>query len=178
MIKIDLRNLARDDQGVAIIELALVAPMLALVTIGIVDISNAFNHKLALEQGAQRAIEKIVQTTADSTVEATLAAEAVCQVNGTNAQGTCNTAPINTSNVTITFRLECIDSAGGIVSETSSSSSEFDNFVCGGSAVKQARYIQIAIKDRYSPVFLPHFAGYDKSDGKYPISAVAGMRTK
>lgn len=178
MITFDVRKLARDDQGAALIELAIVAPMLALVAIGIVDISNAFNHKLTLEQGAQRAIEKIIQTTADNTVEATLKAEAVCQVNGTNAQGVCNASPITTSNVTVTFRLECIDSAGGIVSEKSSNSSEFDNFVCSGSAVKQARYIQVAISDRYAPVFLTHFAGYDKSDGKYPISAVAGMRTK
>ena len=45
------------------IELALVAPVLALMVIGIVDMSNAFSRKLALEQGAQRASRKIMQTT-------------------------------------------------------------------------------------------------------------------
>ena len=34
-----------------------------LMTIGVVDISNAFGRKLTLEQAAQRAIEKIMQTT-------------------------------------------------------------------------------------------------------------------
>ena len=33
------------------------------MAIGIVDMSNAFSRKLTLEQGAQRAIEKIMQTT-------------------------------------------------------------------------------------------------------------------
>jgi len=56
-------KLFRNDRGAAIIELALVAPVLALMTIGIVDMSNAYSRKLGLEQGAQRAIEKIMQTT-------------------------------------------------------------------------------------------------------------------
>ena len=34
------------------------------MTIGVVDMSNAFGRKLALEQAAQRAIEKVMQTTA------------------------------------------------------------------------------------------------------------------
>ena len=54
-------RLLRDERGAAVIELALVAPVLALMVIGIVDISNAYSRKLALEQGAQRAIEKIMQ---------------------------------------------------------------------------------------------------------------------
>src|SRR5438876_373458 len=64
-----LFRLASDRRGAAVIELALVAPVMALMVIGIVDISNAFSHKLALEQGVQRAIERIEQTTADTTVE-------------------------------------------------------------------------------------------------------------
>ena len=67
------------------------------MVVGIVDMSNAFSRKLALEQGAQRAIEKIMQTTADDTVEDTFKNEAVCQVNGTNADGTCKTSPITTT---------------------------------------------------------------------------------
>src|SRR3982751_6612551 len=112
-------RLARDDRGAAVIELALVAPVLALMVIGIVDLSNAFSSKLALEQGAQRAIEKIMQTTEDETVEGTLKTEAVCQVNGTNADGTCKTSPITTANVTVTYRLECTAAGGAIATQTS-----------------------------------------------------------
>ena len=87
-------GLSRDKRGAVIIELAIVAPVLALMAIGVIDLSNAYSRKLALEQGAQRAIEKIMQTTADTTVEATLTNEALCQVNGTNTDGTCKTSPI------------------------------------------------------------------------------------
>src|SRR2546423_9329323 len=93
-----IKTLATSDRGAAVIELALIAPILGLMVIGIVDLSNAFSRKLALEQGAQRAIERIMQTTADDTVEGTLKTEVVCQVNGTNTNGTCKTSPITTAN--------------------------------------------------------------------------------
>ena len=80
MKTLHLRSLRADARGAAIIELALVAPILGLMVVGIVDMSNAFSKKLTLEQGAQRAIERIMQTTANDTVEGTLKTEAVCQV--------------------------------------------------------------------------------------------------
>src|SRR5438309_3226648 len=91
-----LTRLLGDTRGAAVIEMALVAPVLALGVIGIVDISNAYSRKLALEQGTQRAIEKIMNTTESSTVEATLADEVRCQVNGstttTSTSGSVTTA--------------------------------------------------------------------------------------
>ena len=99
-------QLRADERGAAVIELAMVAPMLALMTIGVVDLSNAYSRKLALEQGAQRAIEKVMQTTELDTVENTLKTEAVCQVNGME-NGVCKMSPISANNVTVTYRLEC-----------------------------------------------------------------------
>jgi Flp pilus assembly pilin Flp len=177
MKKKGIRKLAVDRQGVAIIELALVAPLIAVVAIGVIDLSNAFSRKLALEQGAQRAIEKIMQTTSTSTVEGTLAAEAICQVNGVNADGSCKTSPITASNVTISFRLECMDSGGGRSAQSSTSSTTFDSFTCGSGTVKQARYIQVALKDKYTPMFPAQYFG-NSDDKNYHFSAVAGMRTK
>ena len=116
-------HLRDDERGAAVIELAMVAPMLALMTIGVVDLSNAYSRKLALEQGAQRAIEKVMQTTELDTVENTLTTEAVCQVNGMNANGTCKTSPISAANVTVTYRLEC-NNSGAIVSSQSSTDSD------------------------------------------------------
>ena len=60
MTRLLMRKLFRDERATAIIELALVAPIVALTVIGIVDLSNGFSRKLGLEQGAQRAIEKIM----------------------------------------------------------------------------------------------------------------------
>ncbi|MFL6750311.1 MAG: TadE/TadG family type IV pilus assembly protein [Sphingomicrobium sp.] len=172
-----LLNLRADERGAAIIELALVAPVLALMTIGVVDMSNAYSRKLALEQGAQRAIEKIMQTTEIDTVEGTLKTEAVCQVNGTNTDGTCKTSPITISNVTVTYRLECTASGGGITSQTNTDSVAFDALTCPGGTVREARYIEANVTDKYTPMFPIHFLSWN-SDGTYHLQATAGMRTQ
>src|SRR3982750_3480101 len=109
-------RLFANNRGAAVIEMALVAPVLALGVIGIVDVSNAYSRKLALEQGAQRAVEKIMDTTENTTVETTLANEVQCQVNGsttatttsggtTTTTTTCNTS--STQSITVTWRLDC-----------------------------------------------------------------------
>jgi Flp pilus assembly protein TadG len=178
-------SLLADKAGVAVTELALVAPVLAVMTIGIVDISNAYSRKLALEQGAQRAIEKIMQTTANDTVEGTLASEAVCQVNGMNSDGTCKTSPITTSNVTVSWRRECTTAgsftttaAGTTTPATYTAATDYDNDPCNSNAA-EADYIQIYITDKYTPLFATHFgSSYNSAEGAYDISASAGMRIK
>lgn len=170
-------EIGADVRGAAVIELALIAPVLALTVIGIVDMSNAYSRKLALEQGAQRAIEKIMQTTGQTTVEGTLATEAVCQVNGVAADGTCNTSPITSSDVTVTYRLECTDSSGTVTVQTANDATTYNGLSCSGVAT-EARYIQVALTDKYYPMFPIHFASFTASDGSYHLGAVAGMRIK
>jgi Flp pilus assembly protein TadG len=165
-----------DERGAAVIELALIAPILALMVIGIVDMSNAFSKKLALEQGAQRAIERIMQTTASDTVENTLKTEVVCQVNGTTGS-TCNSTPITTSDVTVTYRLECTGSGGAITTQTSTDPVVFDAFTCASGTVSQARYLEVLVNDIYTPLFPIHFS-FINGDGTYHLSATAGMRTQ
>ncbi|MBO9579955.1 MAG: pilus assembly protein [Sphingobium sp.] len=170
-------KLFAEERGAAVVELALVAPILGMAVIGIVDMSNAYSRKLALEQGAQRAIEKIAQTTEDATVETTLATEAVCQVNGVNPDGTCKNSPITTSNVTVTWRLECTNSSGTTAVQSSTDPATYDAFTCGLGTVSQARYVQVAVTDKYYPLFPLHFSAFTNADSAYHISATAGMRT-
>ena len=177
MMRTLLSKLRRSERGAAVIELAMIAPILGLMIIGIVDMSNAFSKKLGLEQGAQRAIERIMQTTASDTVENTLKTEVVCQVNGTNTDGTCKTSPITTSNVTVTYRLECTDSGGSITSQTSTDADTFDAFTCASGTVSQARYLEVLVTDTYTPLFPIHFS-FINGDGTYHLSATAGMRTQ
>lgn len=174
-------DLLESERGAAVIELALVAPILAVLAIGMVDLSNAYSRKLALEQGAQRAVEKIMQTTEDETVENTLATEAICQVNGTNADGTCKTSPITTSNVTVTWRRECSNGSGTMSQApgspySTSADSDLPGNACPTGTVKEADYIQVALTDKYTPMFPLHFLAYN-ADGTYHISATAGVRT-
>jgi len=168
-----MRALRRDERGAAIIELAFIAPIFALGIIGVVDMSNAYSRKLALEQGAQRAIEKIMQTTGDDTVEGTLKTEVVCQVNGTNSDGSCKSSPITTDNVTVSDRLECTDGAGALTVKTGVDAADD----CDPGST-QARYISVHVTDEYTPMFSIHFSALDSSDSTYHISATAGMRTE
>jgi len=182
----DRIRLLVNDRGAAVIEMALVAPVLALGVIGIVDVSNAYSRKLALEQGAQRAVEKIANTTENATVEATLVNEVKCQVNGstttTTTSGgvsttttTCNTSP--TQNITVNWRLDC-KTGTSTVSTTTASSATYDTLVAGcASPSTRAGYVQVTVTDKYSPMFPIHFAAFDTSDSTYHISATAGVRT-
>jgi Flp pilus assembly protein TadG len=169
------RRLLRNQRGAAVIEMALIAPVLALGVIGIVDVSNAYSRKLALEQGAQRAVEKIMNTTETSTVEATLANEVQCQVNGVNADGTCKTSA--TQAITVTWRLDCTDSGGTVTTQTTTDSATYDLYTCAAGTVRQARYVQVDVTDKYSPMFPIHFAAFNAGDSTYHLSATAGVRT-
>jgi Flp pilus assembly protein TadG len=176
-----LSRLLNHERGAAVIEMAMVAPVLALGVIGIVDISNAYSKKLALEQGAQRAIEKIMDTTENSTVESTLASEAVCQVNGTTTSGgvtTCNSSPITTSNVTVTWRLDC-KVGGTTTSQSTTDSSVYDTALdtCKAAGGTRTGYVSVTVTDKYSPLFPIHFAPFNTGDSTYHLSATAGART-
>jgi Flp pilus assembly pilin Flp len=162
-----LRSLRADNRGAALIELALVAPVLALMTVGVVDLSNGFGRKLRLEQAAQRSIEKVMQTTGELSVEGTIANEAVCQYNGVDEDGECKQAPLTTDNVTVTHRLEC-DGVEKIVTEDDQDCAE-------GQA--ESRWIQVTVRVDYAPLFPVHFSGIDENN-KYRIEAIAGMRTE
>ena len=156
-------TLVREQRGAAMIELAFIAPVIALMTVGVVDLSNGFGTKLRVEQAAQRSIEKVMQTTGVTTVEDTIAAEAVCQYNGTNADGSCKTAPLTTADVLVTHRLEC----NNVVTT--------DPDCTPGQ--KEARWIQVTVSTDYTPMFPLKFSGIE-SNGKYHIESVAGMRTE
>ncbi len=156
-----LKKLGRDEGGAVLIELALAAPILALMIMGISDISIAYGKKLELEQAAQRAIEKVMQTTGKATAEETIKTEAVCQYNGVSSGGVCSTDGIDASDVTVTYSLKC----DGAVTAYNTDCAD------GQTAL---RYIQATVADQYSPMFPVHFG--TKPDGTYHLSATAGVR--
>ena len=147
-----MRNPIRDDRGAAVIELALIAPMLALMTIGIIDISQAFGRKLTLEQAAQRAIEKVMQTTGDTTPEATIKEEAAAE------------GDVDEDDVTVSYRMEC----NGVVQ------ADFDTECAPGET--EARWLMVTVAGSYEPMFPAHYFG-NESDKIYHMTATAGMRT-
>jgi len=168
-----VKRLGRATRGAATIELALVAPILATMVMGVSDISIAYGKKLQLEQAAQRAIEKVAQTTGEATPEDTIKIEAKCQYNGTNDDGTCKTAPLGATNVLVGAEV-----TQGVVVEYS--------LKCNGVATvytldcaagqTEVRYISASVSDTYTPMFPVKFG--TQADGSYHLVGVAGVRVQ
>lgn len=160
-----LIQLWREERGAAIIELAIVAPVIALMTVGVVDLSNGFGTKLRVEQAAQRSVEKVMQTTGITNVETTIANEAICQFNGTLSNGTCKTAPLTADNVAVVHSLYCNNGATPVATDD-----------CPDGQT-ESKWIKVTVTTEYKPMFPLHFTGID-ANGKYRIQASAGMRTE
>ena len=158
-----LKQLARDTSGAAIVELALAAPVLAAMVIGVTDISIAYGRQLQLEQAAQRAIEKVGQTTGETTPEATIKKEAACQYNGTDANGVCLTSPLEDADVTVTYSLTCNGAVTAYTSDCTAGQTEI-------------RYITATLVDTYTPMFNMHFG--TMPDGTYHLNSSAGVRVQ
>lgn len=150
MTKLSLR---RDERGNSVIELALVLPILSSMLVGMVDLSRGFAMKLSTQQAAQRSIEKVMQTTASSTVIDSLKAEAA------------DAAGVATSAVAVDFWLECNG-----VRQTS-----YDSSCPAGQTY--ARYLSVDVTKIYTPMFAFKFAGAS-SDGTYTLHGIAGIRTQ
>lgn len=177
-----LKRLRSDQEGAAIIELALAAPVLATLVIGIVDLSNAYARKLVIEQAAQRGLEKVMQTTENGRVDATAEAEIEAAAN------------LQPEQVTLTVTQECTHKTTGVrrsltittpvvvtttvtaVGEESFQEQVFDpGNQCLGTEYR-ANYILVVAVDEFSPMFPIKFGA--NASGKYPIKVRVGVRTQ
>ena len=155
-----LRNLVAEERGTALIEMALATPIFAVLLTGMVDISRAYSERLQLEQATQRAIEKVFNNQTQSTSYNTLKAEAVA------AAQDAGYTTVTTSNVTIDYWLEC----------NGARQANYDTSCTVGDI--QARYLNVAIQKRFSPIFGTRFFPGANSDGTFNLKSDAGIRTQ
>lgn len=147
--------LRADTRGNSVIELALVAPVLATLLIGAVDISRGTSMKLKLEQAAQRTIELMQRSDYKTSDNATYIAEAQA------AAGTGSTA-------TISNWLECNNNGTHL---------NWDTGTCTA-GVPYARIVQVTVTQPFTPVFGTRFFPGANANGTVTIRAVAGIRTQ
>lgn len=153
MIMKFFRDMRRDQDGAAIIELAMAAPFLALMVIGMSDLSRGYSAKVQLEQAAQRSIEKIMQGAKNTTVYNSLKTEAA------------TAAGVSESAVVVDYWLEC-NGARSATYETNCTSGQ-----------AYARYITVEITKNYKPMFKIKWAG-SKADGSFDLKGKAGIRVQ
>ena len=148
-----LSSLRADDRGTSIIEMGMLAPFLAALLIGMVDLSRAYSEKLHLEQAAQRAIERVMQNQGSASTTGALRAEAA------------EAAGVPISAVTVDAWLEC----NGV------RQADYNSACTQGEAY--ARFLQVAVQKTFTPKFSVKFAG-SNADGTFTLVATAGIRTQ
>lgn len=157
-----LSRLRTREDGAALVELALAAPVLAAIIMIASDVSLAFSRKLQLEQGAQRAVEKVMQTTQLANVQTNIAQEVALQ------------ADVDASQVSVTFPKFCDEE------ELPDLGRDADGFAIGecDPGESEAHYIQVVVWDDYDPIFSTLNLGTKQANGTYRVEARAGMRTR
>lgn len=158
-----LKRMRGDERGVAAIELALAAPILATLIMGAADVGSAFSRKLSLEQGAQRAVEKIMQTTELANVQGTIASEVAVQ------------ADVDVGQVNVTFPRYC---GTRKMPDVARDEDGFANGEACAASEREAHYIMITVTEEYDPMFPALGMGTKLDNGNYLVIAEAGMRTK
>lgn len=159
-----LLQLARDERGTSIIELALLAPLLATIVVGMSDLSLAYSQKLQLEQAAQRSIEKAMQG---------MQGDESTSIFNTLKTEAATTAGVAESAVEVRYWLEC----NGVSQNTSPSTMAADyNKVCTAGEV-YSRHLNVAIQKTYTPTFQVHWLG-SNSDGTFTLVGESGLRVQ
>ena len=146
-----VRRLFLQDRGTATIELALLAPVLASMLIGVIDMTTAFNRKLELEQGVQRAIERVMQTTGNKTPEDTIKEEVA------------TAAGVEEDQVVVTFSLTCAGTPTPI------------NQACAPGQA-EVRYLNVVATDTFTPMIPLAALGMQKDH--FTLTVESGVRTK
>jgi Flp pilus assembly protein TadG len=159
-----LVRLRRDERGASIIEMALVAPFLATLVIGMIDISRGYSAKLQLEQAAQRAVEKAMQgMQGDESTEI---------FEGLKAEA-AETADVEENAVTVRYWLEC----NGVSQNTSTATMAADYEKVCPTGQYYSRHLNVSIEKVYTPMFQMHWMG-SNPDGSFDLVGEAGMRVQ
>lgn len=168
-----LSRLARDARGTSVIELAVIAPLMTLVTMGIVDLSNGYLRRLELTQAVDRTIAKIAARNFEIPKDAAGPDFSAYKADAAAAAG------VEQAAVTVVAWLECDgveqddfegtcpkkDSAG---CEAESPPPEADCWPI------LARYIQVRIDAPFKPMFGAVIS--PRADGTVPLYAEAAVR--
>lgn len=161
MIRV-LNSLRHDERGASVIELALVAPFLATLVIGVVDISNGYSAKLQLEQAAQRSIEKAMNGDKTADLFDTLQAEAEAA------------ADVDEAAVEVRYWLEC----NGVsqMDSVATMQSDYEDKKCDD-GVPYARYVTVRIEKNYMPMFSMPLLGANPN-GSFTLVGEAKVRVQ
>lgn len=158
-----VRKLGHDERGVSVIEMALLAPILSIFTLGIGDLGRAFAERYALQQSIHRTLERGHLTGPTGGTYTYLQAEAVA------AGGTGTTAVVREW-------VECTEADG--TRRTEASSAECALATPTDPAEEFARYVEITATKTYTPMFTASIFSRRNANGTVPLAAKASIRVQ
>jgi hypothetical protein len=144
-------NLARDERGTSLIEFGFLAPFLALLAMGVIDLSRGLAERFAMQQAVNRGLELIQARPAVAQAGANDVDYAFVKNEAADA------ADVEPEQVTLTRWLECDGVDMGNVNGTCDPGEE------------QARYLRIRIDKEFDADFY-----FDT----IPMSAAGTLRTQ
>jgi Flp pilus assembly protein TadG len=100
-MRLNLPALARDERGTSLIEFAFLAPFLAFLTMGIIDLSRGLAERFALQQAVNRGLELVQARPAVAGAKATDVDYTYVKTEAAAAAG------VKPEQVTLTRWLEC-----------------------------------------------------------------------
>ncbi|HEX9965275.1 MAG TPA: TadE/TadG family type IV pilus assembly protein [Allosphingosinicella sp.] len=150
-MKLRLPRLARDERGTSLIEFGFVAPFLALLTMGIIDLSRGLAERFALQSAVSRSLELVQARPAAASATANDVDYSFVKTEAAAAAG------VPESQVTLTRWLQCNDTEKPDVNGT----------CAAGEA--SARYLRVRITKNFQGDF--YFA-------TVPMSASGTLRTQ
>jgi Flp pilus assembly protein TadG len=159
-----LNRITRDERGTSLIEMAMLAPLLATLTIGMVDISRGYSEKLFLEQAAQRAVERAMQGMQGD--------ESMDIFEGLQAEAAA-TADVEPQDVTVRYWLEC----NGVDQNASPGTMAADYEKVCPDGEYYSRYLSVRIERTFTPLFATKWLG-SNDDGTFNIAGEAGIRVQ
>jgi Flp pilus assembly protein TadG len=147
-------SLLASDRGNALIEMALVAPVLGALLLGTIDMSRAYSIRVDLEQAAHRAVEmEQVKNYAES--------------DNAGIKSEAETAAGSGSTATVTDWLQC---------GTDTTKLNFTSSCADG--VASARFLQVSISKSFTPLFTNSVFAHRNQDGTVSLTANAGVRVQ
>ncbi len=146
-----MKRLFADPAGNSTVELAIIMPVLVLLTCLAGDVAMAFKAKIALQRAAERAAQMATAGGYNSTAYQNLAADAA------------SAAGVSTNNVTVTPTLIC-DSTAQTTPDYCTSTQQ------------QKRYVAITISGTYTPMFAKLAPNSNWSSQGIAITGSASVR--
>lgn len=170
-----LRALKSDERGTGIVELALIAPVLALLTVGIIDLSKGITRRAELHQAVHRTLEK-----AAAKNFAAPASSGKPDYSYLKSE-TAKTAGVTEDDVTVEVWLECDGEEQAEYGTTCPPLTD-PPAECADpnppADVKctpiTARYLQVRVDSSFSPSFGAVVS--PEADGTFPLWAEAAVR--